>query len=225
MGTIVVVGFGLALRLVPGTVPPAMTAVPAALASLAIVLTVALAFLPHDVEPRLAGRPGDRAHRLRRRLAPVPGTLRDGLRTAFHLLAGPRPGLLGAAVYWWCDLAALWASLHAFGGAPHLSAVVMAYFIGQLANALPIPGGIGGVEGGMIGSLIAFGTPVSTAVVGVLAYRVIAYWLPMVPGATAYFRLRGTVARWREPHADDRRRPRGPAPVEREGASRATSGA
>jgi uncharacterized membrane protein YbhN (UPF0104 family) len=50
----------------------------------------------------------------------------------------------------------------------------------------------------MIGSLIAFGTAGSLAILGVLAYRLISFWLPTLPGAVAYVRLRGTVARWRE---------------------------
>jgi uncharacterized membrane protein YbhN (UPF0104 family) len=223
MGTIVVVGSGLALGVLPGPAPFALTAVPAALAALAIVLAVALAFLPPDVEARLARGPGSRAPRLRRRLATIPGTLREGVHVARALLAHPRPGLLGAVAYWWFDLGALWASLHAFGQAPVLPVVVMSYFLGQLGNALPLPGGLGGVEGGLIGSLVAFGTPVGAAVVGVLAYRLISYWLPMVPGAIAYFRLRRTVAGWREPAPDERRRPRGPAPVERTRARGARS--
>ena len=62
----------------------------------------------------------------------------------------------------------------------------MAYFIGQLANVIPLPGGVGGVEGGTIGALIAFGTPASLAILGVLAYRLISFWLPTLPGAIAY---------------------------------------
>ncbi len=52
----------------------------------------------------------------------------------------------------------------------------------------------------MIGALIAFGTPGSLAILGVLAYRLISFWLPTFPGGIAYVRLRATVARWR---ADD----------------------
>jgi len=66
------------------------------------------------------------------------------------------------------------------------------------ANALPLPGGIGGVEGGMIGALIAFHVPAGLAVVSVLAYRVFSFWLPTVPGAIAYLGLRRKVREWRE---------------------------
>jgi uncharacterized protein (TIRG00374 family) len=67
----------------------------------------------------------------------------------------------------------------------------------MLANLLPIPGGIGGVDGGMIGALAAFGVPAGTAVLAVLAYRLFAFWLPTVPGVIAYFQLRRRVQEWR----------------------------
>jgi uncharacterized protein (TIRG00374 family) len=75
--------------------------------------------------------------------------------------------------------------------------------VGQLANVLPLPGGIGGVEGGMIGAFVAFGEPASAAVVAVLTYRAISYWLPLLPGAIAYFQLRRTVSGWREQRRGD----------------------
>jgi uncharacterized protein (TIRG00374 family) len=74
----------------------------------------------------------------------------------------------------------------------------MAYFVGTLGNLLPLPGGLGGVEGGMIGVFAAFGVDFNLAVVAVLSYRGISFWLPTLPGAIAYFQLRRTVARWRE---------------------------
>jgi uncharacterized protein (TIRG00374 family) len=73
----------------------------------------------------------------------------------------------------------------------------MCYFVGTLANVIPIPGGVGGVEGGMIGCFIAFGIDGSTAVLAVLSYRALSFWLPTVPGALAYFQLRRTVGQWR----------------------------
>lgn len=65
----------------------------------------------------------------------------------------------------------------------------MSYYLGTLGNALPLPGGIGGVEAGMIGAFVAFGVPARLAVLAVLAYRTISYWLPTIPGAVAYWRL------------------------------------
>jgi len=74
----------------------------------------------------------------------------------------------------------------------------MAYFVGQFGNLLPLPGGLGGVEGAMIGAFAAFGVDFNLSVLAVLSYRGISFWLPTVPGAIAYFQLRRTVARWRE---------------------------
>jgi len=50
----------------------------------------------------------------------------------------------------------------------------MGYFVGMLGNLLPLPGGVGGVEGGMVGTFVAFGEPAGPALVAVLAYRLVA---------------------------------------------------
>jgi putative heme transporter len=65
----------------------------------------------------------------------------------------------------------------------------MAYFVGMLANTLPVPGGLGAVDGGMIGALIGFGVDASLAIVAVLTYRLFAFWLPIAPGVIAYLQL------------------------------------
>jgi len=106
------------------------------------------------------------------------------------------PALLGVLAAWGFDIAALWASFRAFGHSPSGGVLVMGYHVGTLANTLPLPGGIGGVEGGMIGAFLAFGVT-RLAVLAVLAYRTISYWLPTLPGAAAYVRLRRTVSGWR----------------------------
>jgi uncharacterized membrane protein YbhN (UPF0104 family) len=95
----------------------------------------------------------------------------------------------------------LFAAAGAGGGTP------LRRFVGMVGNTLPLPGGIGGVDGGMIGAFTAFGVPVGESVVAVLAYRGIAFWLPTLPGGVAYLQLRRTVARWQRDDAD--RRPPG----------------
>ena len=64
----------------------------------------------------------------------------------------------------------------------------------MLGNLLPLPGGVGGVEGGMIGAFVAFGEPAGVAVVAVLAYRLVSFWLPTVVGGPAYLALRRALA-------------------------------
>jgi hypothetical protein len=66
----------------------------------------------------------------------------------------------------------------------------MAYLIGQLGNWLPVPGGIGGVELGLVGALILYGLPALTATAAVLLYRVIELWIPAVLGIAAFVQLR-----------------------------------
>ena len=57
--------------------------------------------------------------------------------------------------------------------------LVQAFFVGMLGNLLPIPGGVGGVEGGMIGAFAAFGVDAGLAVVAVLVFRAFTFWLPL----------------------------------------------
>lgn len=77
----------------------------------------------------------------------------------------------------------------------------------MLGNLLPLPGGIGGVDGGMIAALAALGQSGGIAVAAVLTYRVFAFWLPTVPGFIAYFQLLGTVRRWRQERREQRAAP------------------
>ncbi len=62
-----------------------------------------------------------------------------------------------------------------------MAVLVMGYFLGTLGSLLPLPGGVGGVEGGMIAAFVAFGLPAGSAVIAVLAYRAISFWLPTLP--------------------------------------------
>ena len=103
------------------------------------------------------------------------------------------PSLLGALAYWGFDIGALWASYRAFGHSPPGAVLVPGYYVGTAANVLPLPGGIGGVEAGMIGAFVGFRVKASLATLAVLGYRTISYWLPTVPGAVAYLRLRHTA--------------------------------
>ncbi|HLH67156.1 MAG TPA: lysylphosphatidylglycerol synthase transmembrane domain-containing protein [Solirubrobacteraceae bacterium] len=198
MACLVIDGLGLYLGLLPGPAPFAITVVPAVVGASAIAVSVAIslpALDPRRLLVRLGGGRG--ADRLAGRLVAAPAAASAGMRTAASLVRAREPALAGALAWWGFDIAVLWACFHAFGGAPAVAVVVMAYFVGMLGNVLPLPGGIGGVDGAMIGAFSAFGIAPSLAVVAVLAYRVLAFWLPTAPGAIAYLQLRRTVGRWR----------------------------
>jgi uncharacterized protein (TIRG00374 family) len=191
MAALIVIGGGLYAGIIPGGSPPGVTLVPAILGAVVIGTALTLPRASGRIE-RFAQRRGGRIARI----APAAEALGDGVRTSLRLARRLDPGLLGAVLWWGADIAVLWACFEAFGDSPAFAVVVMAYFVGMLANTLPLPGGVGGVDGGMIGVLLAFGVDPSLAVISVLAYRGFAFWLPIAPGVAAWVSLRRTVAGW-----------------------------
>jgi uncharacterized protein (TIRG00374 family) len=207
LGAMLVCGLGLYFGLFSGGGTFSLLIVPAIFSVCAIILVASMAFLPGDYERRLsnvADRSTGRVGRVAARLATVPDTLGAGVRTAIAVVRERPLALVGAAMYWGFDIATLWMSFRAFGQTVPVAQVIMGYFIGTLGSLLPLPGGLGGVEGGMIGAFVAFGVPAGRAVVGVLAYRAISFWLPTIPGIIGYLRLRVTVRSWQlaDEHAD-----------------------
>jgi uncharacterized protein (TIRG00374 family) len=195
--------FGVLLRVgvLPGNAPVGLTIVPAAIAGAVIALFLFIALIPEDFERRFAGwSAGYRFGRYARRLATVPDTLARGTRTAIAFIREPRQGglaLIGTLGFWAANIGTLWASFKAFGVEVPFGVVVQGYFVGMVANLIPgAPGGVGTVDAGMIGAFVLFGIPSDSVFPAVLIYRLFAFWLPVVPGAVAFFQLRGTVARW-----------------------------
>jgi hypothetical protein len=124
----------------------------------------------------------------------VTGIIRR-LATRVRELSGNRP-LLGratgwAAANWLLDAASLWVFLAAFG---HLSTpygLLVAYGLANVMAVLPItPGGLGVVEGVLVPTLIGFGSPRGIAILGVITYRLVNFWLPIPVGGLAYLSLR-----------------------------------
>ena len=163
MAALIVGGLGLWTGLLPGPAPAALTLIPAGVAAVVVLAALGLS-LTH-------------------------GVLGEGVRHAVALVRGRDIRLAGAIAWWALDIATLWACLHAFGDPPAAAPLVVAYFVGMLGNLLPLPGGVGGVDGAMIGALIGFGTAAGLAIVGVLAYRLLAFWLPTMAGVPAYAAL------------------------------------
>jgi uncharacterized membrane protein YbhN (UPF0104 family) len=165
---------------------PLLTLLPAAL-SLLLIAAVPLI-------PVLAARRPERSEELhgwRRWPAAVADALRDGVREAGRVLRRRDWRVIaGSLGYWAFDNAVVWACFRAFGESPALTLVLMGYLIGQLGGLLPIPGGIGGIDGGLIGTLIVYGLPAAATAAAVLAYRVILFWLPLLLGGVAFAQLR-----------------------------------
>jgi uncharacterized protein (TIRG00374 family) len=92
---------------------------------------------------------------------------------------------------WLLDAACLWVCLAAFGAVVQPGLVLTAYGAANLLGLLPItPGGLGVVEGVLMPALVAFGVGGAVAVLGVLAWRVLQFWLPIPVGGAAYVALR-----------------------------------
>jgi uncharacterized membrane protein YbhN (UPF0104 family) len=213
-GSLLIDGIGLGAGLFPGGGSLAITFVPAIVAAVMFAVVGAMALLPDDIERRLgrwASTSGSEHRWIARGLA-VPALAASGVRTAIGLIRTRDARLLGAPAWWGFDICVLWAMFHAFGSPPPFTVIWMAYFVGTFGNLLPLPGGLGGVEGGMIGAFAAFGVEFNLAVLAVLSYRAVSFWLPTLPGALAYLQLRRIVSRWRE---EERVPPSAPA---REGA-------
>jgi uncharacterized membrane protein YbhN (UPF0104 family) len=159
---------------------PALTILGTAI-SLGILIGVPLA-------ARLLARAGTRGGPKVRAVAVA---VYDGVGEAGRLLRRGDPLLIGGAIgYWLFDNLVLLATFHAFGLSPPLIIVLMAYLCGQLGGILPLPGGIGGIDGGLIGTLIVYGIPAAQATAAVLAYRVVLFWVPLIMGIPAWYFLR-----------------------------------
>ena len=129
---------------------------------------------------------------------------RAGFRRGTAVLACTAAGLLAdagvlAACFGLAGLPVPWRGL------------LFAYAAGQLAGRLvPLPGGLGGVEGGVLGALTLTGTAPAAAAAAVLVYRVAGYWAVGTAGTavavTARRRSRrdGTAAAHQAPREADK---------------------
>jgi uncharacterized membrane protein YbhN (UPF0104 family) len=181
LGAIAISGGLIALGIASGHGPLALSAIPAAGAALGIAGSLALGAR----HARGANRPG--------RLGDAADVFGAAVRDAIGHVRSGDLRLLGALAWWTFDASVLWAMLHAFGAPPPFAVVVLAYFVGQVGNTIPIPGA---VSGGIVGVLVAFAVPADLALVSVLAYRAIAIWLPAPIGLVALGALRRTMGRW-----------------------------
>ena len=175
---VVVVGVVMWLGVGPST-PVWLTLAPAVLAASVLAALPLLALL------------GDRRPSRPRWLAVAVRALGDGVREAGRVVRRHDWRVVAGSVgYWAFDNAVIWACFRAFGENPPITLVLMGYLIGQLGGLLPLPGGIGGIDGGLIGAMIVYGLPAAAVAASVLAYRVILFWLPLVLGGIAFASLR-----------------------------------
>jgi uncharacterized membrane protein YbhN (UPF0104 family) len=150
------------------------------------VLLISLALGARSTAGRLAQRTQ------RDRVARVFRVVGDGVDEALTLLRAYEPLIiLGAAGYMLFDVAMLGVCFAAFGNdVPPVGVLLLAYIIGQLGSLIPLPGGIGGVDGALIGTLVIYGVDLTDAAVAVIAYRGLLLSIPALLGLPALAVLR-----------------------------------
>ena len=102
--------------------------------------------------------------------------------------------VLGSVSYLLFDVAVLWACLRAVGDRPPLLALLVGYQVGYLSNLVPVPGGIGALEGGLLGALVLYGLPAAPTAAAVVLYHAIALWVPTIGGTANFVALRRSLA-------------------------------
>ena len=180
--TAILAGTALTLGLLPGDLPLALTAGPAALAAVTMAAALAL--------PRTLRHVPDSDGRVRRGLGAASAALAGGVAEARKVVASRDKAVLAAAVgYMALDLAALAAAFAAIGAVPPVGVLLLAYVLGQLGGLIPLPGGVGGADSGVIGAFVLYGVALPEAAAAVLAYRAFQLGLPAILGALALLRL------------------------------------
>jgi uncharacterized membrane protein YbhN (UPF0104 family) len=179
--TLIAAGLGLAVGL-PGPRNLLLSVVPAAV-GVAVLLLFLL--LPRHVD-RIAANltPG----RLRSFLTETAVAVRDTER----LVLKPEWRIVGALGYLWFDIAVLFACFAAIGQTPPLAPVVLAYQIAYLSNFIPVPGGVGVLDGSMVGMLVLYGVSGTAATAATLVYHAISLWIPAMWGTIAFVVLQKT---------------------------------
>lgn len=102
-----------------------------------------------------------------------------------HLLSHPvryRAGAIGYPIYWAGDMLTLYAAVRAFGVSANVISLTLAYASSYVISALPLPaGGAGGIEAAMAMTLHAVGIALAPALLAVFTYRIVTFWLPVLP--------------------------------------------
>src|SRR4051795_9456713 len=182
VGFLALGGLGLATGVLHGSPSVLLGLVPA----VAAVAAMALALAARPVASAFARRSK------RARLVAAGEAVGEGVDEALMVIRSRNPAVaIGAAGYLLFDVAMLGVCFRAFGNdVPPVGVLLVAYLVGQLGGLIPIPGGIGGVDGGLIGTLVLYGVSAPDAAVAVIAYRGLLLAIPAVLGLPALALLR-----------------------------------
>jgi uncharacterized membrane protein YbhN (UPF0104 family) len=201
---IILLGLGMGLGLFAGPNEWWLTWLPAALTALVVAVAIVAGRWGH----RLAART---RHRWLREGLHVVAT---GITGTVQILRTRKWRVLGT----WADLlaaiTALWACLIAVGDHLPFAVVGMAYLVGQIAQVIPIPGGIGAIDAGVTGALVVYGGKTSDSAGAVIISHALALLLPLLAGGIAFALLPGEIRRIRRHAQDEPRQPPSSPPLE-----------
>lgn len=195
---IFVLGILIGAGITQGHLHPAITWISAGLA-LAVMITLLLFarkgrdFVPTDPadEKPITGR----FAKTRTLMRQVGDRLPPGANDAMHIIRRPW-AIVGMLANPGFDFCAFYLGIASVGDPLPLSIMLMAYFIGQVGSLIPLPGGIGGVQGLAIGVLVAGGADASAATAGVLVWTGVALGTQIVWGMWQYIGLRKSIKQW-----------------------------
>ena len=195
---IMVLGVLIGAGLVAGDLHPALTWIPAAVAAAVVVVILVFArkgrtFVPPapDSRPAFTGR----FAKVRTLLREIGDRLPPGAYDALRIIR--RPAAIGGMVTNpGFDFVAFYLGIASVTEPIALPVMLLAYFIGQVGSLVPLPGGIGGVQGLAIGVLVAGGMEAHSATAGVLVWTGVALGTQIVWGMWQYWFLRKSIKRW-----------------------------
>lgn len=123
------------------------------------------------------------------------------LRRTFEEIAGRLHELLDqkrvlaesvgwASANWLLDASSLAVFVGAFGKWVNPDGILVAYGLANVLAVIPVtPGGLGVIEATLTSLLVGFDAPRGVATLGVVAYRLVNFWLPIPVGGLAYLSL------------------------------------
>jgi len=172
-------GLGVWIGLFPGKRGLLLSLLPGGVGVLVFLLFLSL---PLIADRLTAGHAGRAAHWTRATSETIRATERVLFRWDWRII--------GALGYLWWDIAVLWVCFRAIGHPPAFATVVLAYQIGYLSNLIPVPGGIGILEGSFIGMFALYGVGATMTTSATIVYHAISLWVPATWGTVSFILLR-----------------------------------
>jgi uncharacterized membrane protein YbhN (UPF0104 family) len=177
--TLALAGLGLWVGILPGDSDTFLSLLPGAAGVIVFVGFLALPWITDRlIVDRFEGR-----------VAGWADAMSDTIRASARMLFSFDWRLLGAIGYLWFDIAVLWVCFRALGHTVPIGSLVLAYQIGYLSNLIPIPGGIGVLDGSLVGMLVLYGVNDTLATSATIVYHAISLWVPATWGTVAFVLL------------------------------------